>query len=82
MKAYTVKEQRFKSDDFEIRITYHSDEAKVFADEYERMIRETEQQRNETDDIIESTELKKKLDRLIQEYAIFISYNSKQNESL
>ena len=46
------------------------------------MIRDTEEQRNSTDDIIESAELRKKLDKLIGEYAIFISYNSKQNESL
>ena len=82
MKAYTVKERRYKQDDYEIRITYHSDEAKVFKDEYERMIRETEQKRNETDDIIEAKELKKKLDKLIEEYALFISYNTNTNESL
>lgn len=82
VKAYTVKEQRFKSDDFEIRITYHSDEAKVFKDEYERMIRDTEAKRNATDDIIESAELRKKLDKLIQEYTLFISYNTNTNESL
>lgn len=80
VKAYTVKERRYKPDDYEIRITYHSDEAKVFKDEYERMIRETEQKRNETDDIIEAKELKKRLDKLIEEYALFISYNTNTNE--
>lgn len=80
VKAYTVKERRYKPDDYEIRITYHSDEAKVFKDEYERMIRETEQKRNETDDIIEAKELKKKLDKLIEEYALFISYNKNTND--
>lgn len=82
VKAYTVKERRYKPDDYEIRITYHSDEAKVFKDEYERMIRDTEAKRNATDDIIESAELRKKLDKLIQEYALFISYNTNTNESL
>ena len=82
VKAYTVKERRCKPDDYEIRITYHSDEAKVFKDEYERMIRDTEAKRNATDDIIESAELRKKLDKLIQEYALFISYNTNTNESL
>ena len=82
VKAYTVKERRYDPDNYEIRITYHSDEANVFKREYERMIRETEQQRNETDDIIEANELKKRLDKLIEEYAIFISYNRNTNESL
>ena len=82
VKAYTVKERRYKKDDYEIRITYHSDEAKVFKDEYERMIRDTEDKRNSTDDIIEAAELKKKLDKLVEEYSIFISYNTKTNESL
>lgn len=82
VKAYTVKERRYKQDDYEIRITYHSDEADVFRKEYERMIRETEEKRTSTDDIIESAELRKKLDKLIQEYAIFISYNRNTNESM
>ena len=82
VKAYTVKEQQFKQDHFEIRITYHSDEAEVFRKEYERMIRETENQIYGSEDEFEKKELTKNLDDLIKEYAIFISYNSKQNESL
>ena len=82
VKAYTVKERKYDPDNFEIKITYHSDEAKVIADEYERMIRDIEDKRNSTDDIIESNQLRKKLDKLIEEYAIFISYNTKTNESL
>lgn len=82
VKAYTVKERRYKPDDYEIRITYHSDEAKVFKEEYERMIRDTEAKRNATDDIIEAKELKARLDKLIEEYTLFISYNTKQNELL
>ena len=82
MKAYTVKERRYKKDDYEIRITYHSDEADVIKSEYERMIRDTEDKRNSTDDIIEAAELKKKLDKLVEQYSIFISYNTKTNESL
>ena len=82
VKAYTVKERQYKKDDHEIRITYHSDEAQVFKKEYERMIRETEDKRNATDDAVESRELKKKIDNLVEEYALFISYNSNTNESL
>lgn len=76
VKAYTVKERMFKQDDFEIRITYKQDEAKVFKDAYERMIDEAENQIYRTDDIIESKELRSKLEKLVDEYAIFISYNS------
>lgn len=82
VKAYTVKERRYKQDDYEIRITYHSEEADVIKNEYERMIRDTEDRRNATDDIVEASDLKKKLDNLINEYAIFISYNTNINESL
>ena len=82
VKAYTVKERRYKKEDYEIRITYHSDEAKIIKDEYERMIRDTENARDETDDVIEARELKEKLDKLIEEYALFISYNTNTNESL
>jgi hypothetical protein len=53
VKAYTIKERRYKQDEHEIRITYHSDEADVIKKEYERMIRETEDKRNMTDDIVE-----------------------------
>lgn len=82
VKAYTIKERRYKQDEHEIRITYHSDEAEVIKKEYERMIRETEDKRNMTDDIVEWSELRKKLDSLIKEYAIFISYNTNTNELL
>jgi hypothetical protein len=54
----------------------------VIKKEYERMIRETEDKRNMTDDIVEWSELRKKLDSLIKEYAIFISYNTNTNELL
>ena len=77
VKAYTVQKQQYKKDYYEIRITYHSDEAEVFKKEYERMICDIENQIYGAEDEFEKNELTKNLDDLIQEYSLFISYNTK-----
>lgn len=80
VKAYTAKEKKYDPDYYEIRITYHLNEAKAIADEYERMIRETENQIYGSEDDYERKKLTKNLDDLIEEYSTFISYNTNTNE--
>lgn len=80
--AYESKEQRVDPSDSEIRITYHSDEAKVIADEYERLIETLEEQRNNTENPVEASNLRDRITKLNEEYKIFLSYNPKQNESM
>ena len=80
--AYASKEQRVDPSDSEIRITYHSDEAKVIADEYERLIETLEEQRNNTENPVEASNLRDRITKLNEEYKIFLSYNPKQNESM
>lgn len=82
MKAYTVKEQQDKKDYHEIKIAYHSEEAEIIRKEYERMIRDIENQVYESEDDYERKQLTKNLDDLVQEYSLFISYNTNTNESV
>lgn len=63
-----------------IDIKYSKEEADVFKKQYERMIRETEDARFETDDIDEARYLRNKLEELKAEYQLFISVNYKTNE--
>lgn len=63
-----------------IDIKYSKEEADVFKKEYERMIRETEDARFETDDIDEARYLRNKLEELKAEYQLFISVNYNDNE--
>ena len=82
VKAYTVKEQQYKKDYHEIKIAYHSEEAEIIRKEYERMIRDIENQVYESEDDYERKQLTKNLDDLVQEYSLFISYNTNTNESV
>lgn len=63
-----------------IDIKYSKEEADIFKKEYERMIRETEEERFETDDIEQARYLRNKLEELKAEYQLFISVNYNNNE--
>ena len=65
----------------EIRITYKSEEADIMRKQYEEMIEEVKNQILYAD-VGDVAKLNEKLTNLVQEYQTFISYNSKQNESM
>ena len=46
------------------------------------LIAKLEEQRNNTEEPIEASELRQRITKLNEEYKIFLSYNPKQNESM
>ena len=69
--------QKNVKEDSYIRISYTTEEAKVFRREYENMINELQEKYSETDDVIEAREINNKLERIIKEYQVFRLYNDK-----
>lgn len=64
-----------KQEESDIRITYSTEEAKVFRREYERMINELQSKYDECEDITEAREIRQRLEKIRKEYLIFNLYN-------
>ena len=70
-----AKAERYNEDYYKIEVTYNKEEAQVFHNSYRSKIKELEDKIYREEEILTLKELERKLNKIKQEYQVFLSYN-------